>query len=159
MARKDPEAQSQNTVIDSLATNLQGKMVVSIDVVDWAEAGKNLKYAILLRLSMGKNIQKKSMEELLPKIWKIKNTAMFWKVERDVMLINFSSEKDQLRVLNGGPRSFEGSAIIVQKWLMGMTEDDLDNTKINVWVNSDDFLLKFDAINMQKILLTLLVNW
>lgn len=46
--------------VENLVSSMWDKMVVSIDRVNWEEAGQNLKWAILLRLASGKVVQKKA---------------------------------------------------------------------------------------------------
>lgn len=99
---------TQDVSMDALASKMQGKMVVSIDVLDQEEAGKTLKFAILLRRSLGRSVQKNPMEDLLTKIWKLKQAETFWKVDKDIRLVNFASEEDQLNVLNGAPGLLKG---------------------------------------------------
>lgn len=41
-------------VID-LASNLDGKLVISIDTINWNEAGKKLKWTVLLKLATGRS--------------------------------------------------------------------------------------------------------
>lgn len=60
--------------------------------------------------------------------------ATFYKVDRNVLLVNFTTEMDQERVLKGGPWSFDGTAILLQKWEPGTMEEGFENTKINIWV-------------------------
>lgn len=134
MASSDSEEQIKDVCIDSIASKLQGKVVISVDTIDWEDAGKNLKNAVLFRLSLGRSIPKKPLEDILVRAWRLEKPCKFWKVDRDYLLVNFDSEKDQVTVLDGGPWCFEGSALLMQKWVPGMTEEDFDNTKLNVWV-------------------------
>lgn len=108
---------THDAVIDDLATNLQGKMVVSLDTVDWEEAGKNLKFAILIRFASGRTVQKKPIEELLIKVWKTELLVTFWIVDRGILLVSFGSEEKQLKVLTGSPWSFERNALVKEKWV------------------------------------------
>lgn len=91
-----------------------------------------MKWAILLKFSYGRPIHKNPVEEILNKNWKISNPAIFYKMERNLLTANFITKDDQDRVLNGGPWSFGGNTILMQKWETGMMEDDFDNTKINI---------------------------
>lgn len=54
--------------IDVLAFKMDGKPVVSVDNINWVEAGKKLKCAVLLKLASGKVIQKESIHDLLSKV-------------------------------------------------------------------------------------------
>lgn len=119
---------------DSLASKLQRKMVVSVKTVNWEEAGKKLEFSILIRLASDRSIWRNLMEDRLTNVWKIQPPPKFLKVGRDMVLVSFDSEKDQLKIITGGPCSFYGSAIIMEKWMAGMTEEDFDNSKLNIWV-------------------------
>lgn len=70
----------------------------------------------------------------MSKVWKIESLASFMKVEKKILLVNFRSQKDQSRVLNGGPWTIDGGALLMQKWEQGMMGDDFSNTSINIWV-------------------------
>lgn len=88
--------------IDALASNLEGKAVVSLDDINWTDAGKSLELAVLMRLSSGRAIQKKPMEDVLGNVWRISDPAIFLKVDRNTLLIIFKTKKDQTKVLTGG---------------------------------------------------------
>lgn len=120
-----------NKEVDILATRLEGRVVVSVDEVNWEEAGRDLRWAALLKLASGKNIHKKQLVDVLEKVWKLSQPASFYKMERNILLVKFMTEEDQEKVLEGGPWTFEGSAIVMQRWEAGMTED-FTNTMINV---------------------------
>lgn len=120
--------------VDKLTSTMKNKLLVSVDRVNWAEAGKSLKWAALLRLVSGKSIMKQSVESVLSRIWNISEPATFLKVERSTLLVIFKSAADQHKVLDGGPWSVEGNAVLLQQWESGMTEEDFHNNLINVWV-------------------------
>lgn len=51
------------------------------------------------------------------------------------MLINFGTQEDLNKVMDGGPWMIEGEAILMQRWEIGMTGDDFVNAKINIWIH------------------------
>lgn len=73
------------------------------------------------------------MDTFLTKVWRNEHQPSFWKVDKDMLLVSFGSEKDMLKVLTGGPWLFEGSIIVMEKWVAGMTEEDFVNTKVYIW--------------------------
>lgn len=91
-------------------------------------------WAVLLKLASGRSLQKNPIEDILNKVRRLSCPAIFYKVERGILLVNFKTEKDQKWVLKGGPWSFDGNAILLQKLETGIMEDDFENTKINIWV-------------------------
>lgn len=99
--------------VEELASSLEGKMVVSIDNINWVEAGKSLEWLVLLRLASGRPLHKKSMEEVLNKIWKVSSPSTVQKVDRSTILVIFKTMEDQGRVLSGGPWSFDGNTILL----------------------------------------------
>lgn len=121
--------------MDNLANKLDERFCVSLDKIDWAEAGKTLKWAVLIKLANGKVINKERAEEVMEKIWKVNDAATFWKVEKDMLLVNFQSKHDQIRVLEGGPWSLGSVALLLQKWESGMIREDFTNVKINITVH------------------------
>lgn len=114
---------------------MDGKLVVFVDNINWEEAGKYLKWANLLKLASERTIHKENIENVMGRVWKLDEPATFWKVERYTLLVNFKSQKDRTKVLEGGQRSFEGGAILLQKWELRMIEEDFNNTKISIWVH------------------------
>lgn len=59
--------------------------------------------------------------------------ASFFKVEKDILLVSFKTKRDRDKILDGGPWSFDFSALLMQEWKSGMTGEDVCNTKINIW--------------------------
>lgn len=98
-----------------LASCLDGKMMISMDTFNWSEAGKKLKWAVLLKLVSGRPIQKQPVEDMLRNVWKISGSATFYKVDRHVLLVNFETATDLERILSGGPWCFDGTVILMQK--------------------------------------------
>lgn len=132
--------------VEEVVRRMDDNMIVSLDEINWEESAKDLKFSVLLKLANNKPIHKKQVEEVLHKVWKLHEPAVFYKVERSVLLVKISSKEDQEKILEGGPWSVEGIAILVQKWEPGMTTEDLDNTCINIWVQL--YGLPFELRNM-----------
>lgn len=95
---------------------MDGKLFVSADKVDWIEAGKDFKYATLFKLASGRAMNKERFEEVMSAIWKLDAATSFFKVEKYILLVNFQSERDQHKVIDGGPWSFDNSALLMQRW-------------------------------------------
>lgn len=121
--------------LDMLSSKMVGKMVVSLDEVNWEDVGKELKWAILVKLASGRLIRKGMLVDVFRKVWKFKEDAEFFEVEKNLMLVKFRNHEDQVRVMNGGPWMVEGEAILMRKWEIGMTGEDFDSTKINIWIH------------------------
>lgn len=130
MLSKDPVGLD----VDELASKIDGRLVVSVDKINWGEVGKDFIWAVVCKLVSGKTINKYRFEEVLGKIWKLDKEAEYLKVEKDLILVNFKTEKDQSKILDGGPWSIDNSDILMQKWENGMMGEDFNNTKINIWV-------------------------
>lgn len=101
MARVLNEVDMENSGMDKLVSKMKEKMVVSVDNLNWEEAGTNLKWAILLRLASGKAIQKNLIENIVTKIWKISEPASFIKVEKATLLVILKTSEDQTEFWNG----------------------------------------------------------
>lgn len=91
-------------------------MVVSLDEVNWEEAGSELHWAVLVQLASGKPVRKGALVEVFEKVWKLKQEAKFFHVEKNTLLMQFKNKEDQERVLDGGPWTLEGDTILFQKW-------------------------------------------
>lgn len=129
------EVQNIEEELDALSSKMDDKVVVSLDHINWEDAANDIKWAVLLKLATGRPLQKKSVEEALRKVWRLKDqSTTFLKVEKNTLLINFTSSVDQQRVPKGGPWSFEGVAILLQKWEPGMIGEDFECKTINIWV-------------------------
>lgn len=74
------------------------------------------------------------MEETFSRVWRLNDTGAFEKVERDTLLVNFGSQMDKERVVEGGPWTFEGTALLIQQWEPGMSGEDFECKTINSWV-------------------------
>lgn len=72
-------------------TQLDGKVVVSLDEVKWEEAENELKWDILVNLASGKSIQKLALTDVFEKVWKLKQQAEFYKVEKNILLVKFGN--------------------------------------------------------------------
>lgn len=137
---------SNDGEIGEISSRMEDKMVVSIDEINWVEAAKELENSVLLKLANNRMIQKKQLVDVLNKIWKLKGSVKFYKVEKTIMLATLASKDDQNKVLEGGPWSVEGTAILCQKWEPGMTGEDFVKTKINVWAHL--YGLRFELRNI-----------
>lgn len=93
------ESDSDSAQMDSLQSKMKKNLVVSVDRMNWAEAGRNLKWAIILRLASGKAILKEQFEGTLTKVWKTRETVTFLKMERSTLMAIFKSSEDQDEVL------------------------------------------------------------
>lgn len=129
------EAEILETDVERIATKLNSKVVMSLDDVNWEEAGEALKWAILVKLSSGKFIRKAMTVDVFRKLWKLNQEPTYFKVEKNLLLIKFSNMEDQEKVLSGGPWMLEGEAVLMQKWELGMTGDDFESRKINIWIH------------------------
>lgn len=77
--------------LEDLASRMNEKVVVSVDHINWEEAAKDLKWAILIKLASGRPNQKQTMEDVLSRVWKLSGPATFLKVEKDTILVNFKT--------------------------------------------------------------------
>lgn len=135
LVRGSEERNDVETNVDMLLSKLQKKMVVSLDHVCWEEVAVNLKWAVLVKLASGRPLQKEGMEETFGKVWQSSKPALFQRVERDSLLISFKVQEDQRRVLEGGPWTYEGSVLLMQRWKPGMNGEDFECFKFNIWVH------------------------
>lgn len=53
-----------------------------LDEVNWEEAGNDLTWTVLVKLASGKPIRKVALVEVFEKVWKLKQAAEFYKVEK-----------------------------------------------------------------------------
>lgn len=127
--------QGAEQVIEMLTAKLDENMVVPLDDVSWEDAGNELRWAILAKLASGRPIRKGVLINLFEKVWRLKQPAEFYKAEKNILLVKFSNNEDQEKLLQGGPWTLEGEAILFQKWELGMTGDAFDNTRINTWIH------------------------
>lgn len=101
--------------------------------MNWAEADKELQWAILIKMASGKPIRKRALVDVLEKVWKLKEPTTFSKVVKDVL----SSAVDEQRRSSDDPRG--GSMIVGRRRNFSpkvgpiITGEDFDNTKINIW--------------------------
>lgn len=115
---------------------MEDKVIVSIDEINWEEAGRDLEHSVLLKLANKRAVLKKQIVEVLERVWRLSSPAIYYKVEKNIMLILLACKEDQEMVLEGGPWSVKGTAILLHKWEQGMsTGEDFDNTKVNAWVH------------------------
>lgn len=120
---------------EGLTTKLYDKVVVSLDEVSWEDAGSELKWAVLAKLSSGRPFRKNQLVDIFRKVWKLRDEAELFTVERNIMLVKLTNKEDHDKVLDGGPWMVEGEAILLQKWELGVTGDDFRNTNINIWIH------------------------
>lgn len=120
--------------IDKLASSMNGNLVVSADRIDWNGAGRIYEHAALFKLASGKSINKENFVETMTAVWKLSEESSFLKVEKDMVLVIFKTEKDLMKILEGGPWTLENGALLMQKWDSGMTSDDFSTNYVNIWV-------------------------
>lgn len=115
--------------VEVLTYRMKENILVSLDRINWEEAGRKFKWAVLLRLASRRSVQKTLIEDAVGKVWKISKPATYMKVEKGTLLINFHSMEDQEKVLKGGLGLLKVLHFCYRKWEEGMTEDDFDTTK------------------------------
>lgn len=116
MEGDEKEFEDTDHELEMLSTKLDDKMVVSLDEVNWEEAGNNLKWAVLAKLASGKPIRKDSLVDVFRKVWRLLQDSEFFKVEKNLMLVKLGNKEDHDKVMEGGPWIVEGKVILLQKW-------------------------------------------
>lgn len=97
--------------MESLSTKLDDKVVVSLDDINWKDAGSELQWAVLAKLASGRPIRKGQLVDVFWNVWKLREEAEFCKDEWNILLVKFGNKGDQNKVLDGGPLMVEGEAI------------------------------------------------
>lgn len=122
MEGNEKECFETDNDLEGLSTKLDDKVVVvSLDEVNWEEAVKDLKWVLLVKFASGKSIRKDLVVNNLWKVWKLRQQAEFFKVERNILMVIFGNQEDKEKIFDVGPWLIEGEAVLLQKWEVGMT--------------------------------------
>lgn len=98
--------------MEQLTIKLDGKVVVSLDEVNWEEARYELQWAILVKLASGKPIRKAALVDVFEKVWKLKQSTEFYKVEKKHTT---GEVYEQGGSGEGASWSLEGEGILLQR--------------------------------------------
>lgn len=50
------------------------------------------------------------------------------------MLVNFKTDRDLFKILDGGPWTYENCVLLMLQWESGMTGEDFCSNRIHIWV-------------------------
>ncbi|KAL9664936.1 hypothetical protein QQ045_020345 [Rhodiola kirilowii] len=104
--------------VEVLSERVQGELAVSVKREVQKKAKEGFRWAVVLKLSNGDEF---NAPALVAAMKKARN-------------INDNLVKEQRKAIEGGPWTFMGWAVIVEKWKKGMTPADYNYSKIRLWL-------------------------
>ncbi|KAH7861340.1 hypothetical protein Vadar_024815 [Vaccinium darrowii] len=97
------------------------------------------------KLLTGRRFNHAAMKETIRRAWGPKCDVKIFDVGENLFHFRFSSEANFLRVLNGGPWSFDNHLLALMKWEAGMKDGQVCFTHIDFWVQI--WGLPFELVN------------
>lgn len=86
--------------------------------------------SVLARVLSGRHVNHKTFQATLYAAWRPTALLTITHIESNTFSCNFQAATDLTRVLNGGPWSFRGDLVILQRWPSDQAYDDVDFSRV-----------------------------
>ncbi|CAM8935631.1 unnamed protein product [Rhodiola kirilowii] len=103
----------------------------------WNKAELKYEGALVFKVSSGEEMKAGLMMDMFRKPWNLKekeDRVTFDNICPKTVIVKFTDEELRTRVINGGPWSYKGMAILMDKWRIGTLPEEYNSRTINVWV-------------------------
>ncbi|KAL9661387.1 hypothetical protein QQ045_026211 [Rhodiola kirilowii] len=120
--------------VEVLSNRIGGELVVTVRKEVRKKVEEKFKWAVVLKLCNGNPFNAPAMVTALKTAWKIKKDLSYQEMIHNKVVVKLRSEEEQLRILEGGPWTFMGWAVIVEKWRNGSAPTVYNSRSIRMWV-------------------------
>jgi hypothetical protein len=96
---------------------------------------------LISRFMSDRRIQKEAFRAFMARLWKTAGKVVFKELQDNIWLIEFSSEADKRRVLEGCPWLFDRSVLILKEVEESIPPAQMDFSKSPFWIQVHDILL------------------
>ncbi|CAM8990796.1 unnamed protein product [Rhodiola kirilowii] len=120
--------------VEILSRRIHGELTVTVKKEVRKRAEESYRWAVVLKLSNGSAFNAPAMVEALMKAWNIKEELGYREMTQNKLVVKLRSEEEQNRVLQGGPWTLGGWAVVVEKWRNGVAPSEYCCNTIRIWV-------------------------
>ncbi|KAL9690959.1 hypothetical protein QQ045_011376 [Rhodiola kirilowii] len=90
--------------------------------------------------------------------WNLIKDAEFVEFSKNAALGKFDSEEDMRKAMEDGPWWFKGWAVLLQRWWKGMKPSDVNQRKIEIWIQMHEVPIQVRDRTTAKEVATVVVN-
>ncbi|CAM8996739.1 unnamed protein product [Rhodiola kirilowii] len=120
--------------VEVLSGKLQGELAVSVKKEVRVQAEEGFRWAVVIRMSNGKSVNAPALVAAMEKAWNTKPNVSFQEMADNRVVVKLRCEEEQSRAVEGGPWTFMGWAVIVEKWRKGTTTSNYNSWSLRIWV-------------------------
>lgn len=113
-----------------------------------AVSGSNRKFLVVASLLSMRPYNFKALGRTMATVWRPTKGMEYKKLGNNIMLFEFQSRRDQDRVLNGSPWSFNKNLLIIQVYDRKQRPSSLVFSKTLIWIQVQD--LPMGEMTMKK---------
>ncbi|CAM9000682.1 unnamed protein product [Rhodiola kirilowii] len=125
--------------VEILSDRIEGELAVSVRKEVRQRAEEAYRWAVVLRLSTEKAFNAPALMDAMTAAWKMKNCPLYREMFGNRIVVKLRNEEEQNRILEGGPWTFMGWAVLVEKWIQGKTPLDYISMKLRIWIQIHNF--------------------
>ncbi|CAM8885501.1 unnamed protein product [Rhodiola kirilowii] len=120
--------------VEVLSSKLNGELAVSVKKEIRRKAEDDFRWVVVLKLSSGRAFNAPALVAAMKKAWNIKEELSFQELVLNRVVVKLRNEEEQKKAVEGGPWTFMGWAVVVEKWKRGVAPGDYCSTCIRIWV-------------------------
>ncbi|CAM8906048.1 unnamed protein product [Rhodiola kirilowii] len=137
-------------VVEDIAEEVQGRLVVSLEDEDWEKMKRNFKWALVLKLANGMAFNITGLGNVLSKVWNLEldKRVRFKELASNMALAEFEYAADMARVRDGGPWLCLNSVVLFHDWCPELAPEEIKMTRLGVWAQFHN--LPLGAVLMDK---------
>lgn len=120
--------------MDELAERLRGEVRISVSKTMRDKAEESLRWAVVIKLSNGKDFNLQGLAGVLKRAWNFVKGVSFVSTRNNIALVKFDNKDKLLKVLDGGPWTFDGATVMIRRWLLESTLELMEFETLKIWV-------------------------
>ncbi|CAM8920943.1 unnamed protein product [Rhodiola kirilowii] len=120
--------------VEVLSGKLKGELAVSVKKEVRKQAEEGFRWAVVIRMSNGRSVNAPALVAAMEKAWNTKPNLHFQEMADNRVVVKLNNEEEHIRAIEGGPWTFMGWAVIVEKWRRGTTASNFNSWNIRIWV-------------------------
>ncbi|KAL9665078.1 hypothetical protein QQ045_020487 [Rhodiola kirilowii] len=110
------------------------KLVLTLEDEEWEKSGRAISKALVLKLISDKKYTYNGVVAFLRKAWVLKGKVKFGEAKGNKIIARFEREEDMEKVLEGGPWTYGGCAILLSRWEHRAVSSEIASNKLGIWV-------------------------
>ncbi|KAL9673458.1 hypothetical protein QQ045_029716 [Rhodiola kirilowii] len=135
---------------EAVADRIKGELAVTVRKEVRVKAEESFRWAVVLKLCNGNSFNAPAMLDALKTAWNIKDELGYQEMAYNRMVVKLRNEEEQRRILEGGPWTFMGWAVTVERWRVGSVPMDYNSNVIRMWVQIHNIPVEYRESNTPR---------